>query len=247
MEKYKRISNAGHVVATEEALKHWDTRRHRDVETSTVPRQNISAGAARLEALMRAINYMRMNAFHRNWDMESAQVLDVGCAQGYGLRPFLLAGFRMDQLHGIDLFADRVETGKQLTPGMDLQVGDATAMPYADASFDLVCEQFCFCHVPDDEAKAKIAREMMRVSKRFILIHDWRAGSASRKLYSVSPQKIRDWFPEWSPITRVRSQLWPPIGRPLSRFAWPLYDLARAFSPLVGSWITVLQRDRSHL
>lgn len=237
-ETYKRVSDAGHVVATEQALKHWDHRRlATDGDVSVAP-QNISATTARLQALLLAVNMMERSGL----DITASQVLDVGCAQGYGLRPFLLAGFRLDQLHGIDLFADRVEYGKELTPGMDLRVGDATVMPYEDQSFDLVCEQFCFCHIPSDEAKVKIAREMMRVSKRYIIIHDWRAGSERKQLYSVSQSNIARWFPGWTIAARYRSQLWPPIGRPLSRFAWSLYDLARALSPLIGSWMTVLTK-----
>lgn len=237
--KYERVSDAGHVTATESALRHWDKRRASDVGSPVIAPQNISATVGRIQALMRAVHDMRAASL----DTESAQVLDVGCGQGDGLHAFLVNGFRTDQLHGIDLFADRIARGNALVPGMDLRTGDASAMPYADISFDVVCEQFCFCHVPDDEAKAKIAREMMRVSKRFILIHDWRAGSASRKLYGVSQSRIRQWFPGWKVTARYRSQLWPPLGRPLSRFAWPLYDAARIFNPLVGSWLTVLQRS----
>lgn len=236
MDAYNRVSNASHVIDTESALKHWDSRRAATDADLTVAPQNISATAARTEALLRVLNWME----RKDLDISASQILDVGCAQGYGLRPFLLSGFRMNQLHGIDLFADRVEHGKTLTPDMDLRVGDATAMPYADRSFDIVCEQFCFCHIPDADAKTKIAREMMRVSKRYILIHDWRAGSERKKLYSVSQANIRQWFPGWNIALRVPSQLWPPIGRPLSSHAWPLYDLARMFSPLVGSWMTVL-------
>ena len=151
---------------------------------------NIGQFVSRIGALLRALAWMQASGL----DPTTAQVLDVGAAQGYGLRPFLVARFSMAQLHGLDLFADRVEEGLRRTPGLDLRVGDATAMPYADRSFDLVCEQFCFCHIPDDAAKASIAREMMRVSRGFILIHDWRMGSASRQLYGVSRARIVSGF-----------------------------------------------------
>ena len=199
---------------------------------------NVGQFVSRIGALLRALAWMQA----RGLDPTTAQVLDVGAAQGYGLRPFLVARFSMAQLHGLDLFADRVEEGLRRTPGLDLRVGDATAMPYADRSFDLVCEQFCFCHIPDDAAKASIAREMMRVSRGFILIHDWRMGSASRQLYGVSRARMREWFPGWEIGARFRSQLWPPLGRPISRLAPLLYDVARLVGPLVGSWITILSR-----
>jgi hypothetical protein len=234
---YKRAGTAQHVVTTEDALKHWDNRRKGD-STEGIPPHNIGQLTSRLDALMRALAWMEVDGL----DVTTAEVLDVGAAQGYGLRPFLLSGFSLQQLHGIDLFTDRVETGKRRTPGLDLIAGDATAMPYPAGTFDIVCEQFCFCHVPDDEAKRKMALEMMRVSRRFILIHDWRAGSTRKKLYGVSQARIREWFPGWKVGARFRSQLWPPIGRPLSRHAGLLYDAARIVNPLVGSWMTVLHR-----
>jgi SAM-dependent methyltransferase len=187
---------------------------------------------------MRTIIWMET----RGLDVTSDHVLDVGCATGYGLWQFLLSGFPLEHLHGIDLFDDRVAEGRKRTPGMDLRVGDATAMPFSDRQFGLVCEQFCFCHIPDADAKVRIAREMMRVSGKFILIHDWRMGSQSRKLYGVSRARIAEWFPGWQVRQRTRSQLWPILGRSLSLYAPLLYDTLRMVNPLVGSWMTVLER-----
>ena len=170
-------------------------------------------------------------------------MLDVGASTGYGLRRFLMGGFRVNQLHGIELLPERVEAGRKQGLGIDLIQGDATKMPYSNREFAVVCEQFCFCHVPNIEAKMAMAREMSRVADRFILIHDWRAGSASRSIYAVSKSHIRAWFPAWRIAARFRSQLWPPLGRPLSRYAPPLYGLATAINPLVGSWMTVLVRN----
>jgi hypothetical protein len=234
---YQRVSDAAHVVATEAALKHWDVRRPSTSHSSIEP-YNVGQMSARVWALLRCVVWMESQGL----DVSKDEVLDVGAATGYGLWQFLLSGFSLAQLHGIDLFEDRVAAGLARTPGLDLRVGDATAMPYRDGEFALVCEQFCFCHVPDAEAKRKIAAEMMRVSSRFILIHDWRMGSKSRKLYSVSQAKIAEWFPGWRVRLRTRSQLWPPIGRPLSLYAPLMYDALRLVNPLVGSWMTVLER-----
>ncbi len=236
--EYKRISDAAHVVATEDALKHWDVRRPSTSQQSIEP-YNVGQMSARVDALLRSVVWMEAHGL----DITKDHVLDVGAAQGYGLWQFLLSGFPITNLHGIDLFEDRVAEGKRRTPGLDLRVGDATAMPFANGEFALVCEQFCFCHIPDEEAKRKIAEEMMRVSSKFILIHDWRMGSEARKLYSVSQTKIASYFPRYRVMLRTRSQLWPPIGRPLSLYAPLLYDMFRVINPFVGSWMTVLQKQ----
>jgi len=234
---YRRVSDAPHVVATEQALKHWDVRRP-STSHASIEAHNIGQMSARVAALLRSVAWMEAHGL----DITQDHVLDVGAAQGYGLWQFLLSGLPLSHLHGIDLFEDRVAEGKRRTPGLDLRLGDATAMPYADGEFGLVCEQFCFCHIPDEDAKRRIAAEMMRVSGKFILIHDWRMGSASRRLYAVSQANIAAWFPGWRVRFRTRSQLWPQIGRPLSLYAPLLYDLFRIVNPFVGSWMTVLQR-----
>ena len=84
---------------------------------------------------------------------------------------------------------------------------------------------------------------MMRVSSKFILLQDWRLGSESRKLYGLPPRRISEWFPGWHTTRRFRSQLWPAIGRPLSLHAPLLHDLVRVVNPLVGAWITVLEKS----
>jgi Methyltransferase domain len=235
--QYQRPSDAPHVLTTEDALKHWDTRRPSTSHASIEP-HNVGQMSARVNALLRSVVWMES----RGLDITTDHVLDVGAAQGYGLWQFLLSGFPTSHLHGIDLFEDRIAEGRKRTPGIDLRVGDATAMPYSDREFGLVCEQFCFCHIPDEGAKRRIAAEMMRVSSKFILIHDWRMGSTSRKLYPVSQTKIAAWFPGWQVRHRMRSQLWPPIGRPLALYAPLLYDVFRVVNPFVGSWMSVLQR-----
>jgi hypothetical protein len=234
---YRRVSDAAHVRATEDALKHWDMRRP-STSCASIEPYNTGQMSARVGALLRSVVWMEAHGL----DITKDHVLDVGAAQGYGLWQFLLSGLPLSHLHGIDLFEDRVAEGRRRTPGLDLRHGDATAMPYADGEFGLVCEQFCFCHIPDEVAKTRIAAEMMRVSSKFILIHDWRMGSASRKLYPVSQSKIATWFPGWRVGFRTRSQLWPQIGRPLSLYTPLLYDLFRTVNPLVGSWMTVLHR-----
>lgn len=237
---YTQSINQPHVQKIEEALKHWDKRRPEDKVFWSVPTFNIGQTIYRNEALMRAIHDMEKLGL----DIRKSEVLDVGCGQGDGLFPFLNNGFSTKQLHGIDLYADRLATGRSLCPGLDLKEGDASKMPYSDCSFDVVCEQFCFCHIPDSASvKAQIAKEMLRVAKPggFILIHDWRMGSESRKLYGMSKKRISDWF-NLPVVGRYRSQLFPQIGRPVSTHVPFLYPLMRLIPFATGSWVTVLRK-----
>jgi uncharacterized protein (TIGR02246 family) len=63
------------------------------------------------------------------------RVLDVGCGAGTFLR---MASERGARVFGIDASQDLVDLARKRLPGADLRVGDMEALPYDDASFDLV-------------------------------------------------------------------------------------------------------------
>lgn len=227
----------------ESALQHWNTRRAADRITEIGYRHaTIMAQAARLEALLRAIEDIQL----AGRDLSDAHILDVGAAQGYGLTPFMTAAFREDQLHGVEMFTSRIEEGKKLHPSLDIVHGDGSKMDmFDDGAFDIVCEQFCFCHVPDFDLQGKIAREMLRVCKPggYIFVHDWRMTMERIKIYGPSFGRIARMFEGASLVRRYRSQLFPPVGRMLSRFAPSLYFPARRIPFLCGSWLTVLRKE----
>ena len=88
------------------------------------------------------------------------RALDVGC--GAGPFTWLMAPL-FQQLAGIDVKQARIQTARETarTKGLyiDFQVGSAEAMPFADASFDVVVFSNSLHHIPDmDKAIAEAAR-----------------------------------------------------------------------------------------
>ena len=101
------------------------------------------------------------------------RVLDVGCGIGaFGklIEPFLT---EEGELIGIDIDPVQVAYGNQHwanRPNTRLEVGDANAIPYPDASFDLVAAMGLLEFVPDQD---RVLREMARVlrpSGRLIVV-----------------------------------------------------------------------------
>lgn len=106
---------------------------------------------------------------------EGDSVLDVGCGTGKLLEAYVDIGATCS---GIDLSeAMLAEAKKHLGDRADLRIGDATAMPYSDDSFDLaICA--LMIHELDPDAQIAVLREMARVMapEGRALIIDYRAG-----------------------------------------------------------------------
>ncbi len=96
----------------------------------------------------------------------TTRVLDVGCGLGGACR--LTAGHFGARVTGIDLTAEFVETGRELNrwvgldDRIDLQQGNALAMPFADGAFDTAYMLHVGMNIAD---KAGLFREVARVLK----------------------------------------------------------------------------------
>lgn len=91
-------------------------------------------------------------------------ILDLGCGQGNTTR-FLAGTFAGATAVGLDYDQKLVDyaRGQAGNPaGVSFQQGDAAALPFADASFDLVFCRYLLLHLPDPDAAI---REMLRVTK----------------------------------------------------------------------------------
>jgi len=90
------------------------------------------------------------------------RLLDVATGTGELARPAARRGLRVT---GIDFAPSLIATARTLTDeeqlSVEYDVGDAEALPYADASFDVVTSTFGVMFAPDHRA---VARELARVT-----------------------------------------------------------------------------------
>lgn len=102
-----------------------------------------------------------LRTLHQQWDLTRFQrlvhipphshVLDVGCGTGLGLQ-LLHTHARAATLTGVDASAQQIARSRarltrQHIPAQ-LQVADATALPLAAASFDVITSFGCLHHLP---------------------------------------------------------------------------------------------------
>jgi SAM-dependent methyltransferase len=182
-------------------------------------------------------------------DRTSAKVLDVGCGGGTGLALLLRLGFPPQNLSGVDIQEPRIAAARKLVPGTSLSCQDAAGMTFPDGAFDLVFESTMFYQISDEALAARIAREMVRVTRRggFLILSDWRYAKPRSTTYrAVTAGRIARLFgvPDTARVRRrVRGALVPPLGRFLSHRAPALYFAVHALAPfLVGQITTVLQK-----
>jgi len=181
-------------------------------------------------------------------DKSNTRILDVGCGSGSGLLQFVRLGFDRSNLVGIDLSDARIEQGRALLPGIDLQVADASRMPFGDETFDLVFESTMLGTLESQSLLQSIAAEMIRVTKKggHIMLADWRySRKGSGVKTAISREKIAELFSvgrTTEVVGRERGALVPPLGRRLSRIAPSLYFLLQAIVPLAAGQITTVLR-----
>jgi len=91
------------------------------------------------------------------------KVLEVGCGTGTNLALFAERGC---EVSGIDLSPSMLDLAKKkLGPSVDLRLGDASKMPFDDASFDMVVA-FLTLHEMPAAVRGPVVSEMARVVNR---------------------------------------------------------------------------------
>jgi ubiquinone/menaquinone biosynthesis C-methylase UbiE len=173
-------------------------------------------------------------------------VLDVGCGSGAWLLNFVQWGAAAASVAGIDLSETRISEARSKLPMSDVRCGDASTLPWADASFDLVTQFVLFTSILDDNVQAAIADEMMRVLKPggLMLWYDFRVDNPSnRAVRGVRAARVRSLFPRCDTVLRSVT-LAPPIARRLVPVSWAAAVAAESL-PFLRTHYLGLIRKRS--
>jgi len=110
-------------------------------------------------------------AGNREWVGERAegQVLDIAAGTARNLPYFSPEA----KLTGIELSPEMAALGRKraedLGRELEMVVGDATALPFPDESFDTVVCTYGLCTIPDDAAAVREAKRVLRPGGRILL------------------------------------------------------------------------------
>ena len=141
-------------------------------------------------------------------------ILEVGCGTGGEIEMLLGLGAEPARVHGIDLRPEAIAVARERVPGAQLVVGDAIALPYLDASFDLVLQSTAFSSMRSGSMRERVAAEMRRVvrSGGVIVSYDFVWNPLNRATVGIGKDELLRLFPGW-PIELHRVTLAPPLGR----------------------------------
>lgn len=189
--------------------------------------------------------------------LEPERVLDLGCGVGAMTRLLLERG----AVHpvGVDRSLLQLDAAKRLTPrgAATWAAGDGTALPFPDATFDLVYTSWFFEHVPEP---AKVLAEAHRVLRPAGLLWAAEVENSSLLLWPDSPA-----FREtWDAFNRAQLDLHgdPFLGRKLFGYlrgagfdpvdVWPHTFHAHAGNPeafeaVVREFVEILKSGRENV
>ena len=155
--------------------------------------------------------------------LQTQKILDVGCGTGAQMRMFMQWGARPEQLTGIDLLVDHLVAARQVCPAaVRLVGGNAAALAFPDATFDLVVQFTVFTSVLDAVMKHQIAAEMLRVVKDegVIVWYDFHVNNPwNPDVRGIKKREIAELFPGCR-ITLQRLTLVPPLARLFASYSW---------------------------
>ena len=120
------------------------------------------------------------------------RALDVGCGVGHTLRRIApLVAFAV----GADATLEMMQAGRDTVvtaPNAAFAQTDASALPFADASFDLATCRLAAHHFSDGAAAFRDVRRVLRPGGRFVLVDNYAPDDPALDTFINELEKLRD-------------------------------------------------------
>jgi ubiquinone/menaquinone biosynthesis C-methylase UbiE len=161
--------------------------------------------------------------------LDGLNIVEVGCGTGSLIRTLDHYGADTSLVEAVDVSSASTATTHE--HHQQVAQADASALPFADASFDLAMAFTSFSAMHEDKARVSAASEAIRVLRPggIAVLYDFRVNPTNRDARPVREEHLLQWFSGLrTEIERVT--LAPPIVRalggasalcrPLERLPW---------------------------
>jgi ubiquinone/menaquinone biosynthesis C-methylase UbiE len=199
-------------------------------------RSNLFMLQGRQRAVLKALQR------HQYTPLANKRILELGCGKGGVLLEFLSYGASPERLHGTDLIYERVRGACQVLPHLPLTCADGQNLPYESNTFDLIFQFTVFSSILDQEVKANLAQEMMRVLREpegMIMWYDFWVNPANPHTRGIRPMEIRRLFPRCQ-CDCHRITLAPPVTRHLVPLSWGLASIIESLKVLNSHYLALI-------
>lgn len=177
--------------------------------------------------------------------LNTLNILEVGCGNGFWLREFIKWGAIPQNITGVDLLADRVALARKLTPEqVRIECGSAIKLEFPDGCFDLVLQSTLFSSVLDPSLRQQIASEMLRMVKAdgAILWYDFHMNNPRNSdVQGINKWEIFRLFPNCQ-IDLSRITLAPPLSRLLAPYSLLLCYLLEQCKILNTHYLGIIRK-----
>jgi ubiquinone/menaquinone biosynthesis C-methylase UbiE len=161
------------------------------------------------------------------------RVLEVAVGTGRNMHLYPAGA----QITGVELSPEMLalarERGRGLGVEVDLRLGDAQALEFANESFDTVLVTFAFCTIPNDRRAAEEAFRVLRPGGRLVAVEHVRSPVAAVRTIQrvIDPLSVRFGADH---LTRDPLDYLPEIGfeiETVERSKWGIVERLRARRP----------------
>ena len=172
------------------------------------------------------------------------RVLEIGCGRGGVLQEFLSYGYSTKQLFGIDILFDRLLEASNKLPPVGINCADGQNLPFEGKSFELVLQFTAFSSILNNEIKARMAQEMLRVlcPKGAIIWFDFWLNPTNPQTKGIRKREIRQLFPNCS-YEFHKITLAPPIARRIVPVSWILGLILESIKVLNTHYLVIIQKN----
>lgn len=155
-------------------------------------------------------------------DLAAARLLDLGCGAGAEFANYLRWGAPLEGIFGVDLMLPRLQVARR-GYGERVAMASGAALPFAEASFDVVVQNVVFSSIVDGALREQVAGEIFRVLRP----------SGWLLWYDAASSRTRDPHFRDLPLAEVRS-LFPGLRLHAQRVSTDL-GLLRRVHALLGA------------
>ena len=173
--------------------------------------------------------------------LAGVRVIELGCGDGTLIRSLAHYGADLSLVAGVEINLERVSSAHAAYSPARIAAGDASHLPYRDASFDLALAFTSFSSMTNAAVRARAATEALRVLRPggLLVVYDFRLNPTNPATQPLPESDLRGLFGRRE-IAIERVTLAPPIVRalggrpalcrPLERVPWLRTHLLSAIS-----------------